>query len=78
MEYAIFIAVAAAALITMNDYVRRSIQANLKVLEDNINAEAGAPVTVTPPAPLPGSGQPPSEEPPPPTPVCGPGDLVCP
>lgn len=40
MEYAVFIAVVAAALITMQLYVRRSIQANLKSLEDRLNAEA--------------------------------------
>lgn len=40
LDYAIFIAVVAAALVAMQVYVRRSIQANLKVLEDQINAEA--------------------------------------
>ena len=40
MEYAVFIAVIVAALIAMNDYVRRSIQANLKTVEEQINAEA--------------------------------------
>ena len=40
LEYAVFIAVVSAALVAMNLYVRRSIQANLKVLEDQINAEA--------------------------------------
>ena len=40
MEYALFMAVVAAALITMQVYVRRSIQANLKALEDRTNAEA--------------------------------------
>ena len=40
LEYAVFIAVVAAALITMSTYVRRSIQANLKGVEDQINAEA--------------------------------------
>lgn len=40
LEYAIFITVVAAALITMNVYIRRSIQANLKEVEDHINAEA--------------------------------------
>lgn len=40
LEYAVFIAVVTAALIGMNLYVRRSIQANLKTLEDQINAEA--------------------------------------
>ena len=40
LEYAVFIAVVAAALIGMQTYVRRSIQANLKTVEDQINAEA--------------------------------------
>ncbi len=35
-----FTAVVAAALATMQVYVRRSIQANLKAVEDQINAEA--------------------------------------
>ena len=45
MEYAIFVAVVAAALIAMSDYVRRSVQANLKATEDQLNTEAatGAP-----------------------------------
>ena len=53
LEYAVFIAVVSAALITMNDYVRRSIQANLKAVEDRINAEAFDPSTA-PPDPDPG------------------------
>lgn len=40
LEYAVFVAVVTAALIGMQLYVRRSIQANLKTLEDQINAEA--------------------------------------
>ena len=40
LEYAVFIAVVAAALTTMTIYVRRAIQANLKALEDQVNAEA--------------------------------------
>ena len=39
LDYALFIAVVAAALIAMQIYVRRSIQANLRMLEDQINAE---------------------------------------
>ena len=39
-EYAVTIVVVSAALIAMGDYVRRAIQANLKVTEDRINAEA--------------------------------------
>jgi Flp pilus assembly pilin Flp len=40
MEYAMFIAVVAAALVAMNVYVKRAIQANLKQLETQMNAEA--------------------------------------
>ena len=40
LEYAVFSAVVAAALVGMQLYVRRSVQANLKMLEDQINAEA--------------------------------------
>lgn len=43
LDYAVFIAVVAAALIAMQVYVRRSIQANLKVLEDQINADVAGP-----------------------------------
>ena len=43
IEYAIFIAVVASALTAMGVYVRRAIQANLKVVEDSINAEAMRP-----------------------------------
>lgn len=43
LEYAIFISVVGAALLSMTVYVRRSIQANLKNVEDNINAEAMPP-----------------------------------
>lgn len=40
LEYAIFLAVVATALVAMSDYVRRSVQANLKGVEDQINSEA--------------------------------------
>lgn len=40
LEYAVFTGVVAAALVAMNVYVRRAIQANLKQLEDHVNAEA--------------------------------------
>jgi Flp pilus assembly pilin Flp len=40
LEYALFIGVVAAALIAMQLYVRRSVQANLKLLEEEINVEA--------------------------------------
>lgn len=39
LEYAVFIGVVVAALVAMQVYVRRSVQANLKTLEDQINAE---------------------------------------
>ena len=40
LEYAIIIAVVSGALIAMSLYVRRSVQANLKVIEDQVNYEA--------------------------------------
>lgn len=40
MEYAMCIAAIAAALISMTLYIRRAIQANLKMVEKHINAEA--------------------------------------
>ncbi len=40
MEYGFFVAVVAAALLAMGTYIRRSIQANLKVMEGQVNAEA--------------------------------------
>jgi len=39
LEYAMIIMVAVAALMAMNVYVQRSVQANLKMLEERINAE---------------------------------------
>ena len=38
-EYAIFIAVVASALVAMALYVRRGIQAHLKLMESQTNAE---------------------------------------
>lgn len=38
LEYAMIIAVAVAALAAMSVYVQRSVQANLKMVEDQINA----------------------------------------
>jgi len=38
LEYALIIAVVVAALSAMSVYVQRSIQANLKTVEDQINA----------------------------------------
>ena len=40
LEYALIIAVVVAALTAMGVYVQRSIQANLKTIEDQINADA--------------------------------------
>ena len=39
LEYAMIIAVVAAALTAMSVYVQRSIQANLKTVEDQINVQ---------------------------------------
>lgn len=39
LEYAIFVSVIVAALMTMAVYVKRSIQANLKQVEERVNAE---------------------------------------
>lgn len=40
LEYSIIITVIAAALTMMGSYVRRSIQANLKMIENQVNIEA--------------------------------------
>ena len=74
LEYALFVAVVAAALIAMNTYVRRAIQANVKSLEDAVNAEASAPVNISPPAQPPA---PPPVTPPPPPPPCAPPGQTC-
>lgn len=39
LEYALIIAVVTAAITAMNTYVQRSIQANLKMIEDKVNAQ---------------------------------------
>ena len=39
LEYSILIAIVSAAIITMHTYVQRAVQANLKTLEQHINAE---------------------------------------
>ena len=39
VEYAIFVAVVAAAVTAMSLYVRRAVQANLKALEREINVQ---------------------------------------
>lgn len=38
LEYAMIVTVVIAALMAMNMYVQRSVQANLKVIEEQINA----------------------------------------
>ncbi|MFA5350126.1 MAG: hypothetical protein WC357_02195 [Candidatus Omnitrophota bacterium] len=40
LEYALIISVVVAALAAMSIYVQRSAQANLKVIEDQINTES--------------------------------------
>ena len=39
LEYSILIAVVAAAIVAMHTYVQRAVQANLKTVEQQINAE---------------------------------------
>jgi hypothetical protein len=39
LEYTLIIAVAVSALIAMSTYVRRGIQANLKLIEHQVNGE---------------------------------------
>lgn len=39
VEYVMLIAIVAAAIIAMSTYVRRAVQSNLKVVEEQINAE---------------------------------------
>ena len=39
LEYTLIIAVAVAALVAMSTYVQRSVQANLKTIEEQINTE---------------------------------------
>lgn len=39
LEYAVLIAVVVAACITMTSYIHRAVQANLKVVEEQVNAE---------------------------------------
>ncbi len=43
LEYAILLAIVAAAFITMSIYVRRAIQGQLYSLEDKVTAKAVAP-----------------------------------
>ena len=38
LEYAVLIAAVAAAFIAMRTYVQRGVQANLKLIENNVNA----------------------------------------
>jgi len=39
LEYTLIVAVVVAALMAMSVYVQRSVQANLRTVEDQINAE---------------------------------------
>lgn len=39
IEYAVLIAIVAAAFIAMQAYAHRAVRANLKVLEDQLNAD---------------------------------------
>lgn len=39
LEYTLIIAVVVAALVTMSTYVQRSVQSNLKTIEDRIAAQ---------------------------------------
>ena len=43
LEYAVFTTVVSAALLAMGIYVKRAIQANLKEVEDRVNADAAGP-----------------------------------
>ena len=39
LEYAMLFAIVASALTAMHIYVQRSVQSNLKMIEDRVNAE---------------------------------------
>jgi len=39
LEYALLIAIVAAAFVAMRMYVQRAVQANFKIIEDRINEE---------------------------------------
>jgi len=39
IEYALLVAIVAAAFLAMRVYMQRAVQANLKVIEDQINVE---------------------------------------
>ena len=40
IEYAVLVAIVAAAFMAMHLYMQRSVQANFKIIEDQINAGA--------------------------------------
>lgn len=42
LEYALIITIVVAALTAMSMYVQRSLQANLKNIEDQVNAEVNS------------------------------------
>lgn len=48
LEYAMIISIVAAALVAMNMYVQRSVGANLKLLQDQINIEQQRNLPVAP------------------------------
>lgn len=41
LEYAILITVVVSAFVAMQTYVQRGVQANLKMIQDRINAKEG-------------------------------------
>lgn len=42
LEYAVLVAVVAAAFVAMRAYVQRGVQANLNLIEDKINASTAS------------------------------------
>ena len=68
LEYTMFVVAAAAALIGMGAYIRRSIQANLKTVEIRINQDAVRAPQVGTPGDTPPEELPPEPPPPPDTP----------
>jgi Flp pilus assembly pilin Flp len=40
LEYTIIIAVVAAAILAMSQYIKRAVYANLKIIQDQVNVEA--------------------------------------
>ena len=48
LEYAMIISIVAAALMAMNTYVQRAVQANLKMVEERVNNQPVSSVSSTP------------------------------